>query len=172
MKHFPVRKTQRISSYDYSSTGSYFVTTCIKKRMCVLCAIDDEKTNLTDLGKMIEHWWQRIPTKFGKIVLDEYVIMPNHIHGIITMRSHQGRRTERNEGSCPSLPDIMRWFKTMTTNALFKGVHEGAWDPIEGGLWQRSYYDRIIRNDEELTRMREYIVMNPIKWALDEYYSD
>ena len=137
--------------------------------MCVLCAIEDENINLTDLGKMIEHWWQRIPTKFEKVVLDEYVIMPNHLHGIITMRSHQGRRAERIEGNCASLSDIMRWFKTMTTNRYITGVKDEGWQPFRGKLWQRNYYEHIVRDESGLNKIREYVRYNPLKWHSDIY---
>ena len=109
---------------------------------------------------MVDEWWGKIPAKFPGTSLDYSVVMPNHFHGIIIL-------VQENELFSPSLPEIIQWFKTMTTNAYIRGVKEKGWEPFMGKLWQRNYYEHIIRNETELDRIRAYIELNPAAWDKD-----
>lgn len=119
--------------------------------------------------------------KFGNIELDEFIIMPNHIHGIIFIvgatlcgRPDLINQQPPEEGQprrvAPTLGDIMDWFKTMTTNDYIACVKQYGWPRFNGKLWQRNYYERIIRNEPELNKIREYIINNPLNWDTDENY--
>ena len=128
-------------------------------------------------GEMIEKWWTELPHKFPMIDLDYFYVMPNHIHGIIVivgadlrvcppaLGAHAGAPLLKKD---VALSEIVQWFKTMTTNDYIRGVKQLGWAPFKGKLWQRNYYEHIIRNEDELDHIREYIAGNPINWALDD----
>jgi REP element-mobilizing transposase RayT len=135
---------------------------------------------LTDAGRMVEKWWKELENKFPSIEIDAFTTMPNHFHGILIIDQSPG--TERNVGAAlrgrpgkghprrgaPTLGDFMGWFKTMTTNEHIRGVKTQNWPAFTARLWQRNYYEHVIRNENELTLIREYIQMNPGKWAYDK----
>lgn len=149
---------------------------------------------LNEAGKMVARWWSKTERKFPHVELDEYVFMPNHIHGIVAIvgadprvrpkredresNEHQRLRHQRyaenqqhqKQGghAGPPLQKIIQWFKTMTTNEYIQEVKSGRFPPFEKRIWQRSFYDHVIRDDDELNRIREYIQNNPLGWALDE----
>ncbi len=123
---------------------------------------------INQIGKMIDFWWNEIPNHFKNIEIDEYMIMPDHFHGIIVINFSVGadrcvRPMENNNirpmeiKNNPQLGDIVQWFKTMTTNEYIKNVKSNNWPPFRKRLWQRNFYERIIRDKEELNRIREYI---------------
>jgi REP element-mobilizing transposase RayT len=185
------RRSIRLKSHDYSSVGSYFVTVCVQGRACLLGEIAEERILLNDAGRMVEGWWLKIPDRFPQMALDGHVVMPNHFHGIVTVAVPEndtppygegnaeypyggrsghphGGKTGHPHGGAPTVGDVMDWFKTMTTNAYIRGVQQSDWSPFAGRLWQRNYYERIIRNDAELSAIREYIDANPAQWHNDE----
>jgi len=142
------------------------VTVCIQGKICLFGDIADGAMQMNDAGRMAEKWWIELNHKFDNVETDEYVVMPNHFHGIIMLtiaNPIQGAHT-----GAP-LQEIMQWFKTMTTNEYIRGVKQKGWPPFPGKLWQRSYYDHIIRNENELNLAREYIMYNPIRWPKDKY---
>lgn len=163
--------------YNYADTGAYFVTICAHDRKCLFGSINAETMQPNQAGEMLEEWWIELSKKFPEIGLDEYVVMPNHFHGIVIIGEElaedlRGRRSERDEKGrphrgAPTLGAILGWFKAMTTNAYIQGIKERDWPPFSQKLWQRSYYDRVIRNDDELSLIRQYIISNPAKWELD-----
>jgi len=182
------RRSIRLRDYDYSQSGLYFVTVCVNKRQPLLGNVIDGEMKLSDAGKMTEELWNKLPEKFNEVFLDEYVIMPNHFHGIIGIDNNvgvdpcvnpieQGRHTglplQENENVNPieGLPRYIRWFKTMTTNKYIDGVNEKNWEPFYQKLWQRNYFEHVVRNEKELSEIRKYIEINPIKWEDDEYNS-
>jgi REP element-mobilizing transposase RayT len=147
---------------------------------------------LSDAGRMIERWWYELMNKFPELETDEHIVMPNHFHGIVIIvgadlrvcpesgRTHRSAPTMGIHASAPtmgtypsaptmgvSLPRIMQWFKTMTTNEYVRGVKQHGWQTFVGRLWQRNYYEHIIRDGESLNKIREYIVNNPMQWAFD-----
>jgi len=111
---------------------------------------------------MLAYWWDELPRKFEGAALDEFVVMPNHLHGIILILESQARH------ELVSLPGMMQWLKTMTTNAYIRGVKQSGWPAFPGKLWQRGYYDHIVRDKKDLDRIRRYIVGNPANWAKDD----
>lgn len=140
------RKRLRLVNYDYSNVGAYFVTVCLNNRGVPLFAGNAAK-------EMIEKWILKIEENYDNVAMDYYVVMKDHVHMIILI----------NQKSATDLPEIMDWFKTMTTNEYIRGVRQGIYEPFDKKFWQRSYNDHIIRNDEDLNEKREYIINNPLK---------
>ena len=170
------RKTIRIKDYDYSNEGMYFVTICTQNRECILSEIvgagpvsaQKNENNLilklTKLGIMIEQIYLKLEEEYKTIKLHNYIIMPNHIHSIIEICN--GADT----GSAPTIAEIICSYKTKTTYLSTKGVKAGIYEPFNKRLWQRNYYEHIIRNEKELYKINEYIINNPYNWEKDENY--
>ena len=170
MQKLHCRKSIRLKNYDYSSNGYYFVTICVQNREklfgeivgATLCG----RPNNPD--KIITKWLLELENKFNDIKIDEYIIMPNHIHFIIKRTGDHIGSTGDHIGS--PLRDIIGWFKTMTTNEYIAGVKCGKFIPFKGRLWQRNYYEHIIRNYDDYTNIAEYIQNNPLKWEYDKLF--
>ena len=168
--NLPCRKSIRLKDYDYSSNGYYFVTICVQNREklfgeivgATLCG----RPNNPD--KIITKWLLELENKFNDIKIDEYIIMPNHIHFIIKRTGDHTGSTGDHTGS--PLRDIIGWFKTMTTNEYIAGVKSGKFIPFKGRLWQRNYYEHIIRNYDDYINISEYIQNNPLKWEYDKLF--
>lgn len=160
------RKTIRLKGFDYSVQGMYFITICVQNRECVYGNIEKGKPCLNQAGEMVEQHWLKIEQQFENVKLDEYVIMPNHIHGIIFIASAQNNRADTRPA--PTIGDIICAFKSMTTNCYIQNVKQNEWKPFDKRLWQRNYFERIIRNQEELDRIRDYIKNNPSRWEFDK----
>ncbi|MCK4591435.1 MAG: hypothetical protein KAT86_06745 [Candidatus Latescibacteria bacterium] len=161
------RRSVRLNGYDYFQPGAYFVTICVQSSLCLLDNID--------VRVVVQRWWDELHNKFPNVDTDAFVIMPNHIHGVIIITypvgAHLRVRPESSSGqthrSAPTVGNIIQWFKTMTTNEYIHGVKQYGWTPFPGRLWQRNYYEHIIRNEDQLNSIREYIHLNPLKWELD-----
>lgn len=168
------RHSIRYKGYDYSQAGAYFLTICTKDHACLCGDIIDGQLLLSDSGRMITTWWAEIENKFTNVKIDEFVVMPNHFHGIIIIVGAdlcvcpENDDIEKGEHAGSPLPRIVQWFKTMTTNEYIRNVKQNNWPPFNGKLWQRNYYDHVMRNEDELNRIREYIINNPLKWTEDE----
>jgi REP element-mobilizing transposase RayT len=152
----------RLAGYDYALEGGYFVTLCARKRLCLFGEVDGGLLRPNEAGRMLTDWWGELPGRFAGVALDEFVVMPNHLHGVVLI-------VEARAGDeRVSLPRVMQWFKTMTTNAYIRGVKQSGWPAFPGKLWQRGYYDHIIRDEKDMARIREYIAGNPANWAKDD----
>jgi REP element-mobilizing transposase RayT len=145
----------------------YFVTICVQSRACLFGSILDGKLSSNDAGRMIQEVWDALPERYG-VAVDEFVVMPNHIHGVIVLAPIE--EADCTAKSMLSLPEIVHRFKTMTTKRYIDGVRENAWRPFFGKLWQRNYWEHVIRNEAELDHIREYIRNNPAQWHLDQLY--
>lgn len=158
------RQSIRLQDYDYASVGCYFVTICVQGREPLLGEITDGEMVLNDAGRMVEHWWRKISEKFPTVELDHYMIMPNHFHGVLQITDLVGADPCVCPGSDapehpgghtgPPLHVIIQWFKTMPTNAYIHGVNHHHWLPFPGRFWQRNYFERIIRDENELHHIR------------------
>ncbi len=124
------RKTPRLSEYDYSQAGAYFVTVCVQDRQGLLGTILNGEMQLNPAGLMVEKWWKKLESNFTTIRTDFYVVMPNHFHGIVIISEPPGASEGGHMG--PPLQKIMQWFKTMSTNEYIHGVKEHAWKPFRG----------------------------------------
>ena len=174
------RRSIRLQDYDYRLPGAYFVTVCAQERACLFGVVGDGEMQLNDAGRMIEQWWFELNRKFLMVETDEFVIMPNHFHGIVVITDVPVGADLRvgpvREGGDPAhqgahagapLQMVIQWFKTMTTNEYIRGVKTALWPSFNGRLWQRNYYEHIIRNNESLNRIRQYMLDNPSHWSFD-----
>ncbi len=157
---YPSRKSPRLVEYDYANTGYYFVTVCVQDKLCRFGEIANDVMQLNSIGKMIESEWLALPQRFEHVGLDSFVVMPNHIHGVIYLEKGI------------ALSRVIQAFKSVSTNEYIRGVHHFGWEKSNGTFWQRSFYDHVIRNDKDLFRVQEYILNNPLSWSLDEENPD
>jgi REP element-mobilizing transposase RayT len=180
-----------LKEYDYSQSGAYFVTICLQNKACLFGKISDSTMILNEAGQMITKWYDELRSKFKDIVPREFVIMPNHFHAIIVHTGPVGadlrvcpclcpprdehaeyvewgergeHAEEEGEHAGSPLPTVVQWFKTMTTNEYIRGVKQNGWQPFAGKLWQRNYYEHIIRDENDYRRIANYIVNNPMNW--------
>lgn len=177
-------RSTRLKEYDYTQAGAYYVSSNTQKRLPMFGNIVDGEMVLNDAGRMVQAVWEEIPAHYPGVEIDEFIVMPDHIHGIVILvesgpsaRPQSGPRTclgeqgpEEPAGEVAqilSLPDVMQRFKSLTTKRYIDGVKQHGWPPFPGKLWQRSYYEHIVRNEKDLNRIREYILQNPLKWGLD-----
>jgi REP element-mobilizing transposase RayT len=202
------RGSIRLKGYDYSAPGYYFLTVCTHNKASLFGQIINGQMILNDAGRMIESVWNQIPDYYSNIRIDEMIVMPDHIHGIIRIlpivgvglraypgngRSGNGKSIENERsgngkpiengrsgngkpienghprGDAPtiqplSLPDIVHRFKSYTTAKYRHGVHANKWQPFNKRIWQRNYYDEVIKDQWHLIRLRQYIRRNPMTW--------
>ncbi|MDD3580050.1 MAG: transposase [Desulfobacca sp.] len=180
------RRSIRLSGYDYSQAGAYFITFCTHQRQSLLGQVIDGQMVLNAAGQAVWEVWEMLPGRFPTISLGDFTVMPNHVHGIIIIdttsgagqvlpknnmhpssgRGAAGRAPEATSqgaaSSAPTLGQIMRAFKSIsaiTVNRLLGRSGQS--------LWQRNYYEHVIRDEKSLNRIREYIMTNPLRWHLD-----
>jgi len=210
------RRSVRLPGFDYAQAGAYFVTICTQERACLFGAAVDGQIRLNDAGRMVQATWEGLPEHYPGVDVDAFVVMPNHVHGIIVLvgAAPCGRPAPRGRpvmtesgppvGAAPrvgqprgvvghprgvvgqpqgvaptssgepsggaptlSLPDVVHRFKTMTTKRYADGVRQHGWPRFRVRVWQRNYYEHIIRDEESLHRIRQYIADNPGRWTLD-----
>ena len=220
------RRSLRLRGYDYTQAGAYFVTIVIQDRACLFGDVVDGHMRLNDAGRMVAAEWDALCARFMNIGQDAFVVMPNHIHGVIVITGTTGtdgstvgaalvrarsgtvgrtagaivgaplvgaRSTTGNETTgatvgaplvgarstgatgasrattrvAPTLGKIVGAFKSLTTVAYTRGVKTHGWSPFRGRLWQRNYFEHIVRNEESLHRIRQYIADNPAHWTDD-----
>jgi len=137
------------------------VTIVVKNRLLLFGNVLNGQMNLNDAGKMIENTWNNLPKYIPGIKIDCGIVMPNHFHGIIILNNKEIDKRL-------SLPNVMERFKSFTTHEYIDGVRNFNWEPFQAKLWQRNYYERIIRDKRELNWLKKYIKENPGKWDQDE----
>lgn len=167
------RKSIRLKNFDYSQEGGYFITICTKERRCLFGEMVDKEMRLNECGEIVQEEWEKTAMIRSNIHLDEYIVMPNHIHGIIIMDKQKNDRrgvlqyapTAVNSFRSPSqtIGSIIRGFKSTVTKQIniLRGFPESP-------VWQRNYYEHIVRGDNDLNRIREYIHGNPLNWDGDQ----
>ena len=178
---YPSRRSVRLHECDYSQPGAYFVTIVTQKRQPLFGQIIDGEIALTEVGTMVTQAWIAIPEHFPNVELSTFVVMPNHMHGIISISSQSVSTTNvaarhavpSNDSttekfgkpvSC-SLPTIIRSFKSATTRIfhMYAGYSEK-------NLWQRNFYEHVIRNEQDYQAIIQYILANPMNWEKDEEF--
>jgi len=176
------RRSMRLKDYNYAEAGAYFVTICTQDRVCLLGEVADGIIHLSDAGRMMAAAWDGVPQRFPNLELDAFVVMPNHVHGIIVLPESIaalgiGCAAQYDRGAAllaaqaptciPTLSDIVGAFKSLTTVEYVRGVKTKGWPSFREHLWQRSYYEHVIRDERDLNRIRQYIDENPLRWELD-----
>jgi putative transposase len=151
------RKTIRLAEYDYKSGGLFFITICIQNHKCILGRVTNYEMQLSEFGKLVEQEWLKQACK--EIELQEFVIMPNHFHAIVKLGNHD-------------LAKLIYEFKSLTTRCYINGVKQKGWSRFEKRIWQRNYFEHIIRNDQSYHKISNYILNNPAKWEEDKFFGD
>jgi REP element-mobilizing transposase RayT len=200
----PKRKSARLKDYDYTGEGAYFITICVESRKCLFGVVEVQEMVLNEKGRIAQICWIEINNHFNNIMLDEYIIMPNHVHGIIIVGNNHGcsaheDRCAVHEGRCSAkndhdrqtndnrnhhinrnnhgcslrslkrsrnmelIPKIISQYKSSVTRLMRNDLGSNI------KIWQRSFYDHIIRDEKDLNRIRKYIIENPANWEKDEY---
>ena len=184
------RHSTRLRGYDYSQPGAYFITICAQSRENLFGDIFDGEMHLKPQGQIAQGEWARLPTRFETIECGEFVVMPNHVHGILfivdtgrgaaaniqdenpattqlrpytTNHTHTHNHTPQTNVTPGSIGAILRAYKSSVTRRINRTRFTSG-----APLWQRNYYERIIRNENELNLIREYILDNPRSWAEDK----
>ena len=151
------RKSIRLKDYDYAESGLYFFTVCCHEKKALLGHIENGEIKLNELGEIVHETWLDLPNHYAEIGLDEFIIMPNHIHGIVIMKSSSAKRH--------ALPEIMRALKTFSARRI------NAQRGVSGiPVWQRNYYEHVIRDESSYLKITEYIQTNPLQWEKDDYH--
>jgi REP element-mobilizing transposase RayT len=170
------RRSIRLKGYDYSQAGAYFITLCTQDRACLFGRVMNGEMRLNDAGRMVWAEWHRLPERFPHLVLDAFVVMPNHVHGILvitdpapTVGATVGATPTVGATTrvAPTVGNIIGAFKSRVTVEYIRGVKTSGWPPFRGRLWQRNYYEHIIRNEHALNAIRQYIMENPRRWHRD-----
>jgi REP element-mobilizing transposase RayT len=162
-----LRRSIRLQGYDYSQTGAYYVTLCVQNRECLFGFVENDEMKLNPAGLIVQSVWNGLSEYFQGIDIDASVVMPNHLHGIIVIDGSTEPGQTRRSAPTMALSEVVQRFKTFTTTKYGKGIVEENWSPFPGKLWQRNYYEHIIRNETALNKIREYIFNNPAKWVED-----
>ena len=186
------RRSIRLKGYDYSQEGLYFITICVQDKKCLFGEIfgvdvvwvknfqPPQEMILNDAGKIADECWLGIPEHFPNVVLHDHIIMPNHVHGIIELiktgpiQNFEPRKNEFQKIIPHSIGSIVRGFKTGVTkwlrenNVGIVGVQN--FEPQQP-IWQRNYYEHIIRDEKSYFRISEYIINNPKNWKEDKFFN-
>jgi len=175
------RRSIRLKGYDYTQAGAYFITICTKDRACLFGDVADGVMRLNQMGHIVRQCWLEIPEHFPHVVLDEFVVMPNHVHGIIVIVATPNVGATHDVGATHASPlpnddtstrprgpqrqsvaSIVGSFKSAAT----KRINEHRGTP-GAPVWQRNYFEHIIRSEDSLNRIRKYIADNPARWGYD-----
>jgi REP element-mobilizing transposase RayT len=164
------RRSIRLPEYDYSQSGVYFVTICAQGRECLFGEVMTDSMVLSPIGRIVEDVWLALPCHFAHIELDAFIVMPNHFHGLVQINAPHSITKNRDEQTSyssgtqsQSLAALVQNFKSVTTRKI------NQMRQLSGKtVWQRNYYERVIRNQRELDAKHQYITNNPMQWALDE----
>jgi len=173
----PRRRSIRLPTFDYSQAASYFVTICVRDNRPLFGRVINGEMALDPFGKIADSCWRGIPNHFAGVRLGRYVIMPNHVHGIIILPGGTRSVANADTASLPnthafgapeasSIPTVVRSFKSAVT----KLVRKATGNP-RIHLWQRNYYEHVIRDEDDFRATSKYIRLNPARWKFDENYA-
>lgn len=160
------RRSIRLRDFDYAQAGAYFVTICTQNRECFFGAAVNGEIQLNDAGRLVYSSWQKLASRIVNISLDAFVVMPNHIHGIILVGAQfiaPSAALDTNLGAMnrtPTLGEIVRTYKASSTRHIRDAANAKF-------AWQQNYYEHVIRDEESLNRIQQYILDNPARWDLD-----
>lgn len=176
----PRRKNIRAKGYDYSQSGAYFVTICSRDKSFSFGEVIHNRVELNPIGEIVRNTWVNLPNRFARVVLDEFIVMPNHFHGILALvgaglappglkigtisppGTNPNEKSPKSNKGSDSLSAVIGTFKSMSTIEVNRHLHHKG-QP----LWQRNYYEHIIRNGEDMQNIQRYIMENPLNWLSD-----
>ena len=191
------RRSIRLRGYDYTQSGAYFVTICTQGRACLFGHIVNDEMQLNDAGRMVQTVWESMPGRFPNATFDIYVIMPNHFHAIVIINDQpvgatlvvaqnavvapngvapsptdvpNGAGTSPAPTNHPTLGAMVGAFKSITTHEYIVGIRTSGWPPFDRRIWQRNYWEHIIRTPESHARIEDYIRLNPARWQADQLH--
>lgn len=187
----PVRRSIRLPDFDYATPGAYFVTICAHERACLFGDVVGGVVRLNDYGEMVRQTWDALPHHFANVKLDQFVIMPNHVHGIVVLTDHHGvgathaspvivasEHGRATHARATHASPLQRGPKTQSIGAIVGSFKSAATKRINTlratpghPVWQRNYYERVIRDDGDLAALRDYVAGNPARWADDDNHS-
>jgi putative transposase len=166
-------ESARLKNWDYSSNGCYYVTICTHDRIHYFGTIQNSKMTMSDIGAIAAQYWREIPNHFPIVRLDEWIIMPNHVHGIIAINNNDINTQQTNKKFSKSrfqnqgkgtISAIVGSYKSICTKTINKSQNKIQF------AWQPRFYDHIIRDEMALNRIRTYILNNPTNWNSDDFY--
>jgi len=174
-------ESTRLPEYDYFQIGYYYITICTENKTNYFGKIENDIMFLNEIGEIANKYWLEIPEHYPNVKLDEYIIMPNHIHGIIFIKNNV---SENNSGASVETQNIV----SLQNQNKFQHIIPGSIGSIIRGfkigvtkwvrqntkidtIWQRNYYDHIIRNEKSLYKIRHYIKYNPLNWKHDDLFN-
>jgi len=167
----PARKNNRLKGFDYSQNGVYFITICTQNKInlfgdiIVGADLVSARMKLNTAGQMIERVYREVISSFDNIVSDHFVIMPNHVHGMISI---QRADTRSAPTTAVTIGRVVQAFKSKTTVAYIRGVKNGSFLAFQKRLWQRNYYEHIVRDEDDYIIKWNYINENPARWTEDD----
>lgn len=175
--HLSQRKSPRLQGYNYADEGAYFVTIATMKRQHLFGKVVDSEMRLSALGKVVQARWVAIPDHHAHVALDAFVVMPNHVHGIVIITkstigtkptssaSNTNNINSDNAGVVPTLGTVIGSYKSSVTRvARQEGI-------IDSSPWQTRYHDHIIRDERGLNTIRAYVATNPSRWQADSLFT-
>lgn len=158
------RRSIRVPGFDYTRSGLYFITIVTAGRVLRFGGIANCEVQLNPIGQMAQREWLRLPSRFPGLLIEDFVMMPNHLHGILMLGEQEGDRDQESSQVEPgSIGAIIRAYKSSTTLRFHQLCPRDSTP-----LWQRNYYERIVRGLKDFDRIREYIQNNPSQWELDQ----
>ncbi|MEE0840723.1 MAG: transposase [Acutalibacteraceae bacterium] len=161
---YPQRKKLRLNDFDYSQSGAYFVTICTKNKEKLFSLVGEDSLS----SRLVERTFLETIQRYDGVESPIYVVMPNHFHAIINIYNNE----REDKISSPTISDIIRAFKRYSTGEYIKLVKNGKLPPFDKQIWQRSFYDHVIRNQKDYDEIYKYIQDNPVKWEMDKLYVD
>jgi len=166
------RRSTRLKEYDHSQAGTYFITICTWQKECLLGKVVNGEIRLNEFGGIVDTFWKQVPNHFPNVALDKFIIMPNHMHVIVLLNDvgaihelplqSESPYQNRIKRRIMLLPKIMGRFK-MNSSKTINQIRNTPGTP----LWQRNYFERVIRDEYELHAIRQYIINNPLQWDMD-----
>lgn len=173
------RRSIRLKGYDYSRNGAYFITICTRGKKHLFGQINGGEMHLNEMGTVVDECWQSIPTHYTEVELGEYVIMPNHLHGILYINTvgvnhhspGNGANNDSLDNDNGANNDSPLRGTSRTVGSIIRGFKIGVTKLAGYSPWQRNYYEHIIRNQQSHEQIANYIISNPINWGMDCYYA-
>jgi len=167
------RRSIRLKGYDYAQAALYFITICTANKLCIFGEIHNDEMILNEVGKMVDQQWIELIHRFDNIKLHEYIVMPNHFHGIVEFLETPlvgDQNVNQSSEIIPTVGDVVGAFKSLTTNDYIRNVKQNNWKHFDKKLWQRNFFEHIIRNEKSYCQISEYIQTNQFKWQDDKYF--